>query len=257
MSQSTITIDQYSVATVPIQMLFNTTELGLGTGFLWQEDDALFLITNWHNLSGRDPFTGKHISATAAEPNQLRVWWNQKGNLGSKFAIDHPIKDANGSALWSVHPTHKNQVDAVALPITLPPNAEPYAINKMPADDLLLQVGMDVFILGYPFGISSGGFPIWKRGSIASEPQLLEPARPVIFVDSASRPGMSGSPVIRRSWNSHAMANGSTAIGPGSATKIVGIYSGRLATSDPNDPQLGLTWPVAFDLPLRFSSTRS
>jgi hypothetical protein len=42
------------------------------------------------------------------------------------------------------------------------------------------------------------------------------------------------------------MANGSTAMGTGSATKFVGVYSGRTGTNDPNDAQLGLTWPAAF-----------
>lgn len=240
------TIDQYSVATVPREMFFGTTALSIGTGFFWQDGNGLFLITNWHNVSGRDPFSGKHLSVTAAEPNALRVWWNEIGKLGSKFFANHAIKDTSDRPFWLVHPKYGNQVDVVALPITAPSNADPYPINKMPSDRLLLQIGVDVFVLGYPFGIGHGGLPIWKRGSIASEPDILDPDRPVIFVDSASRPGMSGSPVIRRSWNTHAMEGGGTLMNGGTATRVIGVYSGRLATDDPKDPQLGLTWPVKF-----------
>ena len=32
----------------------------------------------------------------------------------------------------------------------------------------------------------------------------------------------------------------------GSATKIVGVNSGRLATKDPLDAQLGVVWPESF-----------
>ncbi len=90
------TIDQYSAATVPIEMFFGSTNLAIGTGFVWEASAEFFLITNWHNVSGRDPFSGQHISKTTAEPDRLRVWWNQKGKLGSKFAVEHTIHDRNG-----------------------------------------------------------------------------------------------------------------------------------------------------------------
>ena len=240
------TIDQYSVATVPIQIFFRKTELSLGTAFVWQDGSDLFLVTNWHNVSGRDPFSGKHLSATASEPDRLRIWWNTKGSLGNKFAEDHPLRETNGFPLWFVHPQYRNQVDVVALPVVAPTQADMYPINQMPSDKLLLQIGMDVFILGYPFGIGHGGLPIWKRGSVASEPEIIDANRPVIFVDSASRPGMSGSPVIRRSWRTHAMEGGGTMMNGGAATKLIGVYSGRLSTVDPNDAQLGLAWPAKF-----------
>lgn len=114
----------------------------------------------------------------------------------------------------------------------------------MSTDNLAIQIGMDVFILGYPFGIGYEGLPVWKRGSIASEPQVLDPRHPYVLIDTASRPGMSGSPVIRRSWNTHMYADGSMAVGQLTATTFFGIYSGRLATTDPLDAQLGLAWPA-------------
>jgi Trypsin-like peptidase domain len=236
-------IDQYSVAAIPIQMLFNTTELGVGTAFIWQSEGAYFVITNWHNVTGRDPFSGKHILASAGEPNKLRVWWNLKGVLGKKIALELDIRDVSNDPLWFIHPVYKNQVDVVAIPVAVPPMAEPYPINAMPTDDLSLQVGVDVFVFGFPFGIGVAGLPIWKRGSIASEPDLIDTSRPVILIDSASRPGMSGSPVIRRSWGTHTLTDGATLMNGGPATRMVGVYSGRLATNDANDPQLGLTWP--------------
>ena len=81
-----LTIDPYSVAAIPIEMFFNSTNLSLGTAFVWAEGEQLFLITNWHNVSGKDPISGKHLSKTAAEPNRLKVWFNQKNQLGDKVA---------------------------------------------------------------------------------------------------------------------------------------------------------------------------
>jgi hypothetical protein len=126
------------------------------------------------------------------------------------------------------------------------PNSDMYPINSMSTHSLVIQIGMDVFILGYPFGFGPAGLPIWKRGSIASEPDLAAAGQLHILVDTASRPGMSGSPVIRRSWGTHMLENNNVSLGTGSATKFVGVYSGRLATIDPLDAQLGLTWPAYF-----------
>ena len=42
------------------------------------------------------------------------------------------------------------------------------------------------------------------------------------------------------------MANGDIVMGTGRATKFIGVYSGRLATRNPLDVQLGFTWPASF-----------
>jgi hypothetical protein len=112
---------------------------------------------------------------------------------------------------------------------------------------LLLAVGSDVFVLGYPFGIGPGALPIWKRGSIASEPEMTAIINQNhIFLDTASRPGMSGSPIIKRSWGTHFYENGDIKTETDSiATRFVGVYSGRMVSNDPLDAQLGLAWPAA------------
>jgi hypothetical protein len=238
------TIDQYSVSTVPVQMLFGATELSLGTAFIWKDSGQHFLITNWHNVTGKDPRTGKHLSPTLAEPDRLRVWWNSKGVLGSKFAAEVSIRDDAGAPLWWVHPVHKERVDVICLPVEAPASADMHPINEMPsAPRMQARVGQEVFILGYPFGIGPGGLPIWKRGSLASEPDVIETTDPHILVDTATRPGMSGSPIIRRSWGSYLDDRGNTVMG-GEGTRFIGVYSGRLSTAGANDAQLGLAWPA-------------
>lgn len=243
---SGISIDPYSVSTVPMEMLFNDQFLALGTAFVWNEGDAFWLVTNWHNLTGINPQTGEHISNTAAEPNQIRVWLNAKDKLGQKVAIKLPLLDTNGGPLWWVHPTESNNVDVVALPLDVPANVEPYPINQMENRPLAPNIGMDLFVLGYPFGIGPAGLPVWKRASAASEPQFQTSDRLYMLVDTASRPGMSGSPVIRRTWGTALLENGDTEMGPGFYTRFVGIYSGRIQAADPIDASLGMVWPERF-----------
>ena len=168
--------------------------------------------------------------------------------MGEKFAtieIYEVLMRSNRYRLGASSAT-AIQVDVIALYRVKPhTDAEMYPINLHAKRPTLASVGAEVFVLGYPFGIGPCGLPIWKRGSIASEPDILSPDQLYIFIDTASRPGMSGSPVIRRSWGSHSYENGAVATGPGAETKFVGIYSGRLASSDPLDAQLGLAWPAA------------
>jgi hypothetical protein len=225
-------------------MFFGQTALSMGTAFIWEDSGQFILITNWHNASGIDPFSGKHLSKTAAEPDKIRIWWNMKDQLGTKVSSIEALRDSSGTPLWWVHPQHGNRVDVIGLLVNPPANTEAYPINTMGDEKLLLPIGSDVFILGYPFGIGPGGFPIWKRGSIASEPEIIDQG--YIFLDTASRPGMSGSPIIKRSWGTHFYEDGSITTATESiATRFVGIYSGRLASTDPLDAQLGFAWPAA------------
>jgi hypothetical protein len=137
-------------------------------------------------------------------------------------------------------------VVAVPLPIEEnDPIVNLYPINVLKSEgDLAVRIGMDVYILGYPFGAEPPGFPVWKRGSIASEPDLTRIGTGYMLVDTASRPGMSGAPVIRRSWGVHLLEHDATSQTSWPESKFIGIYSGRRHTKDPSDAQLGMVWPV-------------
>jgi hypothetical protein len=112
----------------------------------------------------------------------------------------------------------------------------------MPDAPMRVSIGIDAFILGYPFEIDVLTLPIWKRASIASEPGLPVGGQPYFFVDTASRAGMSGSPVILRSWGGFQHDEGGMVSGPGSATKFIGVYSGRIGAQDELKAQLGIVW---------------
>ena len=238
-------IDEFSLTTVPIDLYFNEQLLSKGTAFTWERDSKHYLITNWHNVSGRDPNTDNHLSATAAEPNVLYGMFNAKGqNIGHKHQLRIHIRQDSGEVGWLVHPTHKRGIDVVAIPLVgdFVSSIHFYSLNKMGSADLLVTIGMDVFVLGYPFGTGKTGLPIWKRGSIASEPDLVPHVESYLLVDTASRPGMSGSPVILRTYYTHVNQKGEVAITSGAANKFIGVYSGRLHTQDSLEAQIGMVW---------------
>lgn len=244
-----VSIDEFSLTTVPIDMHFNNQLLFSATAFTWERDDKHYLITNWHNVSGCDPNTGKHISTMAGEPNILSGLFNVKGTtVGQKHVVPILIRNDLGEVVWLVHPTHKRGVDVVAIPLdgAFISLTKFYSMNKMGSPDLTVRIGMDAFVMGYPFGPGKTGLPIWKRGSIASEPDLVPFVEKYLHVDTASRPGMSGSPVILRSYGTHLTEGNKFTHSGGAANKFIGIYSGRLHTTDPLDAQIGMVWPATY-----------
>jgi S1-C subfamily serine protease len=78
----TIMVLEPSYKSLLLSLRFNGTEIATGTGFIVKSRNKPVLITNRHNVTGKDNITGKHLSKTAAEPNEIGIWHNLKDNLG-------------------------------------------------------------------------------------------------------------------------------------------------------------------------------
>lgn len=241
------TIDIFSSVPVHVIPMFESTIFGGATAFFWSVDSQGFLITNWHVVTGRHFQTTETNAKHAGTPNKLRIQFPLEEATSPPIDIDVELYDNEAKPIWYVHPLYKNHVDVVAIPITKPDMARCFAINSIPTVDLIRRVGMRVFIVGFPFGRSPTGLPIWKQGTFATEPSLSPKFERYMLIDSASRPGMSGSPVIQREFGHIQTADGQigTVKDGDGAGSIVGIYTGRLATNDFNDPQLGIVWPIS------------
>ena len=193
----TTTLDQFTLTTVPLEQYFNDTRLGQGTGFVWKVGEQHYLA--WHVIAMRNFYTGENLKGHAGRPNIVRTLFNIQTGSFAKQQWDIKIWDDDDKQLWLVHPTRS--VDIAVLP--LPPRplgitVALYPLNVLANTKLRIEIGMEVFILGYPFKIELPAYPVWKRGSIASEPQLVGLTTPYMLVDTASRPGMSGAPVASR-----------------------------------------------------------
>jgi hypothetical protein len=235
-------IDAFSLAAIPITMSFGNTELAKGTGFTWSYGEKLFLITNWHNVTGINPRTGKHLSCHAGEPDRVRLQVGLVGSaLGTRGPVEVPLRGERNEPLWLEHPMARG-VDVVALPLPPMPGGLLYSINLLPQERMLVAVGMDAFILGYPLGIGAGVFPIWERASIAGEPNVLINGEHYFYVDTATKKGMSGAPVILRTWGSYFTESGGLLTTGMRATRFIGVYSGRIGASDELQAQLGMVW---------------
>jgi hypothetical protein len=227
------------------------------TGFHWAVGDKLFLITNWHNVTGLRADT-RQANGTFA-PTHLELSFRENvRDIGSGTHITDlarmraELYDDDDRPIWLEHPRIKN-CDVVAIPAdgydwcgkVQPVNLKRQYENFQP------QAGDDCFIVGYPEGFRGPlTTPIWKRASIATEPELSIEDTPIFLVDSATRPGMSGSPVFARfqgMWgrdNKPLQTGGSEAPILGSWTKFLGVYAGREG-HERDGFQLGRVWQAS------------
>ncbi len=109
----------------------------------------------------------------------------------------------------------------------------------------MVGVGGEVFILGYPLGLSNQGvMPVWKRGSVASEPWYnIVGNAPVFYVDATTRAGMSGSPVL--AVGAKIISSNGNVVAELSARHpwLLGVYAGRDGSMpDELDMALGRVW---------------
>ncbi|NCP24682.1 MAG: trypsin-like peptidase domain-containing protein [Erythrobacter sp.] len=237
---SSITIDSYTTVSSRLEMRFDDTILSFGTCFFWREGEDCFLVTNWHNLSGINPITGKHLSNTLAEPNKIQfdVWINQDLNKRGFACV--PIENEDGP-LWLEHPIHRKSVDVVCLRLPADISPHVFPINKQDQQPLVTRIADEVFVLGFPMGVGPEKLPVWKRASVASEPDIDVDRLPKFLIDTATAQGMSGSPVVHRT-TAGLTEDGSMSMFAGPVSRFVGVYSGRLTSGNSLEAQLGLVW---------------
>jgi hypothetical protein len=231
---------------------------GIGTAFLWRVREKIYVVTNHHNVTGWDHLRGKALSPSGIVPTHLKLIlrWAEPAPIGwlsQEAPVLASLFDHAGEPLWLTHPKFGADVDVAVLGLgqvdaqKIFPDAPPGLILKtIPANDdhnwidFDVAAGDDAFVMGYPKGLDGGdGFPLWKRASIASEPALDQQGLPKILVDTATRPGMSGSPVIVIRRGLITVPGGVDKIG--AAASFLGIYSGR-ADDDPLGAQIGIVW---------------
>ncbi|MBW3096499.1 trypsin-like peptidase domain-containing protein [Pseudohoeflea coraliihabitans] len=229
-----------SVKSLYIQLLFEDTILSTGTAFSVQTSQGAMLITNRHNLTGRDQNTDRCLHNMGGLPTHVRIHHHATGALGTWIEKTEALyKD--GVRRWLEHPALGSRADVVALPLV-----ETDGVDLHPYDlynegcDFVVGPADPVSVIGFPFGLTAHGkFPIWATGFIATEPIFDYEDLPVFLVDCRSRKGQSGSPVIaQRNSGTVTRPSGAVVTFGGPVSQFLGIYSGRIN----NESDLGFVW---------------
>lgn len=240
-------LNPYSVGSFYCECFFNDMLLSSATCFFIKRNGQVYLVTNYHVLSGRNPETGETLDKTyAALPNRIKVYVPQAG-IGEEVLLgENEFKffdlEEDGNQLWKYTQIKGKIIDVAMLKVDI---EEKYLINSIEEieqplnENTEIEIASPLYIIGFPFGRIGGVLPIWKKASVASEPHnTLGDGLPYFWADTATRSGMSGSPVIYYEKRPFILeTNGKRS---DRFTKFVGIYSGRIG--DEKDAQLGKVW---------------
>lgn len=275
--------DYFTACSCHIELFFKNRSLAHGTGFFYLRHQRLFFVTALHNVTGINWETGQNISSNGGRPDSIKItmWfhnkvrsdlfigsgsyqfdiydeekpiWIEHRDFGSKvdIAIFDCARIAKSPKLFSdmndftqfeeVFSNGRDFADFTPVSFTDHPVKIPY-VNEA-SGPYWPVVGQDVFVIGYPLRFASAGqFPIWKRGSVATEPQMDHLERPTFLIDSVTREGLSGSPVVGDYVKSAFEMPGKGVLTRiGTVRAFAGVYTARIGAKDDFSAQMGLVW---------------
>ncbi|RFP88028.1 hypothetical protein DZK27_09925 [Rhodobacteraceae bacterium 63075] len=219
------------------------------SGFFWRYEGDVYLITNRHNVTGRN---SQNELIKQCMPTRLWAYFMHLAEDGpepetflyKQQALEYTLWE-NGNPDWQEHPKGA-EIDVVAMQLKgLPYDVQ--CINDKAQYDWSPMAGDDCFIIVYPQGLTAANkTPIWKRASIATEPELPFNNEPLFLCDTATREGMSGAMVVAKIVGNFGKEGRDFDSNNrpqffGYWTRFLGVYSGR--NGDEEDGfQLGRVW---------------
>lgn len=249
-----VAVNEYSICSSPINLLCNGQKMGSATGFFLKHENRVYLVSNWHVFSGREPRSGQPKHIEGAIPDELNINYVNRKNLNDNRYISIPTALADGSPRWLQSKHFGQKADASVIDITklfIDYNVDVALLDTIPCindieqvEGMFLGIGIDVFVLGFPLGIMKTGIlPIWKRASIATEYDFDVNDMPSFLIDTATREGMSGAPVIQHVVGGYTTSSGGFNVGRVTSSKLLGLYSGRYI-GELDEAHLGIVWKM-------------
>ncbi|MFI8916415.1 trypsin-like peptidase domain-containing protein [Streptomyces sp. NPDC053513] len=239
------------------------TLLGPATGFLIGFPGDYWLVTAWHVFSGRRSDNGKIMSKKGLCPDYVRVRFAGTADGGFQPIIQrYDLYDGEFQYNRRWRSPDDRRIDIAALHIgALPegvveasmPNTWPTLRDLFPPERhaeqasevdvaLPLRVTDKLFVLGFPFGdAGTWPFAVWTVAPVASEPLAGWNDLPGFLLDSRTREGQSGAPVLMHIRPGEpVVVGGDVIMHDESVTALVGVYSGRIH----KESDLGKVWTV-------------
>lgn len=220
-------IDHLSLTTTPIELYNDDKLITQGTGFyiarIEDKNATLFLVTNYHVITDSLPTENKSPAG-----NRIVFQFHEDKNDPSKVkTVSFSLFTNAGKPIWLINKNFPEaDIAVIPIPITLYLNCVVNSITENFAKTKLnIGPSSNVSLIGYPYGIydKKNSLPIWKKGSIATEPAFNFNGKPLFLVDVSSFPGMSGAPVFSIGHGTFKSEDGK--IGTKSIRKFLGIYS--------------------------------
>lgn len=236
MEERGITLHQFSGQSLRLCLEESSGyKFGFATGFLIEKDGKHFLVSNYHVFSGKNAATGNPTSKSGTCPTHVRVFHHKLNAIGDFVERVEPLYDTDKNPLFKfLEPEAGDSYipDVAVLPLSqsegIQKNPLSYRSPILQHNDMFPGQSISISIVGFPFGLTSfKNFPIWKAGELAMELHADFQGLPCFLVDSATRGGMSGSPVYAYLDGAIKTTSSQTIYGP-RIPQFLGVYSGRL-----------------------------
>ena len=242
MDSNNLKLNVFSNMAFMTKEYFNDIYLSSATSFCYLYLGLKYLITNYHVVTGKNAFTNELLDKKhGSVPNRLVVeYYNSNHDL---LSFEIPVdNDSFLNIKYEKNGTIRHY-DIVAIKIDDKLDIMPINSLDYSPKDLLIGVSDFAFVLGYPKSIHVNNTPIWKLSTIASEPSIDVDSLPLFYIDTATKEGMSGSPVIVYSnKGNYRSIDGQVVLTDGMIFNFLGIYSGRDICENEEEARLGVVW---------------
>lgn len=217
-----------SLITTPIKLYKDNDLVSQGTGFnvvhAYGDMKILFLVTNYHVLTGSAPLANKPPIG-----NNIEITLHLSNENPQKVkTFRFNLYNKEGVPLWLINENNK-EADLAIIPMPIQVYQEADKITCIDESsslkNLKVRASTPTTVVGYPYGYydKTNSLPIWKTGNIASEPEIDFEGKKLIVLDISAFPGMSGSPVFAVARGTYETNDGK--IVTGSIQKFLGIYA--------------------------------
>lgn len=235
-------LEEVLLATTHIRTYAGSQHLTNASGFFFDRDGRLFLVTSSHVL--QDEASG-HL------PDRIEIELHTSAHDLSNIAIFSIPLFAQGAKLWRKGLDSAGSVDIAVIEISIDRLPEQtllraFNVSHLHADDEDVAIGDGLTVIGFPLGFHDTVhyLAVARSASIASAYGVRFQRQGYFLTDARTHRGSSGSPVLRR----RRLAQSGRSL---HAWQLLGVHSTRMdiRTRDViEDESLGLNCPWYSDV---------
>ena len=189
-------IESLLLAVTRVSTMLGEKQLTNATGFFFEREGRLFLVTNRHVVHDED---GEHY------PDRLEIELHVDAeNIGRTVQFSIPLYQ-DGKSLWREGLDSAGAIDVVAIQLerkALPEKLLYHAFSPAHLVERLdhVELGTSVLIVGFPLGVHDTlhRLPVARQSVIASAFGIRFQGKGYFLTDARLHRGMSGAPVVAR-----------------------------------------------------------
>ncbi len=209
-------IEPLLLTTVRVSTFDDKSPLTASSGFFFERDGRLFLVTSRHVVIDKP---SKHF------PNRIEIELHtDPKNLTCSIGLSVPLYLA-GQSVWRQGNDTGGEIDVAVIELeraALPPSVVLRCFTPMHLQRSLheVEVGAPVLIVGFPLGFHDAlhHLPVVRQAVIASSFWLRFQGLGYFLTDARTHRGTSGAPVVMHSPSTDAQL----------PWKLLGVHSSRM-----------------------------